>query len=155
MSSYTCQICGISYIRRDSLTRHMRIRHKKEDNDYEEGTEESDVNKAKRYDFLGHFNCHKCGQEFGTQESLERHIMQKERNKKNHSLFEQFECVHCVKVFPTQEALDNHVHQMHQIRQKDLEQCKSTITFKHSFPMIVAGLTRSEQPGLQNSYTIL
>merc|ERR1712034_197912 len=93
MSSYTCQICRISYIRRDSLTRHMRIRHsKKEDNDYEEGTEESDVNKTKRYDFLGHFNCHKCGQEFVTQESLERHIMQKERNKKNHSLFEQFEC---------------------------------------------------------------
>ena len=66
MPPYTCQICGISYIRRDSLTRHMRIRHKKEDNDYEEGTEESDVNKTKRYDFLGNFNCHKCGQEFGT-----------------------------------------------------------------------------------------
>ena len=52
-------------------------------------------------------------------------------------------CVYCVKVFPTQEALDNHVHQMHQIRQKDLEQCTSTVTFKHPFTMIVAGPTRS------------
>ena len=122
----------------------MKARHsEKEDDDYEQGGEESDVKTTKRYDFFGHFNCHKCGQEFGTRESLERHIMQKERNKKNHSLFEQFECVHCVKVFPTQEALDNHVHQMHQIRQKDLEICKSTITFKHPFTMIVAGPTRS------------
>ena len=75
----------------------MKATHfEKEDDDYEQGTEESDVKKTKRYDFLGHFNCHKCGQEFGTRESLERHIIQKERNKKNHSLFEQFECVHFV-----------------------------------------------------------
>ena len=144
MPPYTCQICRKSYTRHDSLSRHMKARHsEKEDDDYEQRDEESDVKTTKRYDFLGHFNCHKCGQEFGTRESLERHIMQKERNKKNHSLFEQFECVHCVKVFPTQEALDNHVHQMHQIRQKDLEICKSTITFKHPFTMIVAGPTRS------------
>ena len=101
----------------------MRARHsEKEDDDYEQGTEESDVNKAKRYDFLGHFNCHKCGQEFGTRESLERHIIQKERNKKNHSLFEQFECMHCVKVFPTQDALDNHFHQTHEITEIDFAQ---------------------------------
>ena len=82
MPPYTCQICGKSYTRHDSLSRHMKARHsEKEDDDYEQGIEESDVKKTRRYDFLGHFNCHKCGQEFGTRESLERHIMQKERNK--------------------------------------------------------------------------
>ena len=95
MQPHTCQICRKSYARFDSLTRHKRARHsEKEDDDYEQDDEESDGKTTKRYDFLGHFNRHKCGQEFGTRESLERHIMDKERNKKNHSLFEQFECVH-------------------------------------------------------------
>ena len=57
----------------------MRARHsEKEDDDYEQGDGEGDVEGTKRYDFFGHFNCHKCGQEFWTRESLERHIMQKE-----------------------------------------------------------------------------
>ena len=66
--------------------------------------------------------------------------MQKEKKRK---IIAQFECMHCVKVFPTQEALDNQVHQMHEIRQNGLEQCISTIDFKHPFKMIVAGPTRS------------
>ena len=68
----------------------------------------------------------------------------KRETRKNHSLFEQFECVHCVRVLPTKED------QMHQIRQKDLKQCNSIITFKHPFTMIAAGPTRSGK----TTYTI-
>ena len=83
MPPYTCQICRKSYTRYDALTRHMKATHsEKENDDYEQWTKDSEVNKTKRYDFFGHFNCHICGQEYGTRESLERHIMQKREIRK-------------------------------------------------------------------------
>ena len=105
------------------------------------GTEESNVKKTKRYDFLGHFDCHRCGQEFGARESLNV-ILCKKRETGKIIIFFNILNVCIVKVFPTHEAFDNYVHQMHQRRQKDLEQCTSTVNFKHSFIMIVAGPTR-------------
>ena len=48
MPPYTCQICRKSYTRYDSLSRHVRARHsEKEDDDYEQGAEESDVKRLK------------------------------------------------------------------------------------------------------------
>ena len=155
MASYKCWKCGNLYDYKQSLARHMKLKHSKDDDAYDGDTDddnddddskdikkESNANLSKRYDGFGYFSCHKCGQLFANQESLERHIMLK-GTKKNHSLFEQYECMHCVKVFPTQNALDIHFNQTHKITEKDLAQCTSKIVFNHPFTMIVAGPTRS------------
>ena len=153
MPLYICQICGNSYTRRDSLTRHMNTRHPKDakdgyDSDYDDDDDDDsddkdnvkdvdngqldndNVKKTKRYDVFGQLRCHKCVQIFGSQELLEHHL-----RKKNHG-FEQFPCRLCMGAFPTKKALDIHFQEKHTT-------CTSTIVFQHPSTMAVAGPTWS------------
>ena len=140
----TPQICKKSYTRHDALKRHIKARQSKTMmtmNRRLNRVTSISLKDMMPLDISIVINVGKYL--FGTRESLERHIMQKERSKQNQSLFEQFKCMYGVRVFPKQETLDNHIHKMHQMRQKDLEQRTSTITFNQPFTITVAGRTRS------------
>ena len=136
MPPFTCWICGKIFSRKDNMERHKAAKHSvKEENEDED---ERTYKKSKLHVGLGHVECNKCGQVFGSQSHLDVHI-----RHKNHIQFEQFPCMYCEKVFPTQDGRDNHLHQRHSITKEDMLHHQSKIIFNAPFTMTVAGPSRS------------
>ena len=105
---YTCNICGKSYFRKQSLQRHMR---------YHSGTrpykcphcdywcqELTNLNRHKQLHFSQRdYVCELCGAAFHVKRTLETHLLYKHSDERNHI------CTQCSRAFKTANALARHL----------------------------------------------